>query len=142
MLSKILKTMMRHNIYTSKPLRISGLKLIGGGKALNISVLRHSLISLSFLFIVSFLCLACSKETSRMSYPEMQAYYAESCNLGVAASDSIARFRQKVDTFVTQHTDAKDDPLYPKIQANIESVWVRVRIELGDDWSEDYNMIF
>ena len=77
-----------------------------------------------------------------MSYPEMQAYYAESCNLGVAASDSIARFRQKVDTFVTQHTDAKEDPLYSKIQANIESVWVRVRIELGDDFEGEINYDF
>ena len=92
--------------------------------------------------IVSFLCLACSKETSRMSYPEMQAYYAESCNLGVAATDSVQRFSQKVDTFVTQHTDAKDDPLYSKIQANIESVWVRVRIELGDDWEGENHYDF
>ena len=134
--------MMRHNTYTSKPLRISGLKLVGGGKTLNISVLRHSLISLSFLFIVSFLCLACSKETSRMSYPEMKAYYAESCNLGVAASDSIVRFRQKVDTFVAQHTDAKEDPLYSQIVDNIKSAWIRLNINLGDDWGDDYNMIF
>lgn len=134
--------MIRHNTYTSKSLKYSDLQLIGGGKTLNISVLRSSLIFFSFLFIVSFLCLACSKETSRMSYPEMQAYYAESCNLGVAASDSIARFRQKVDTFVTQHADAKDDPLYSRIVDNIKSAWVRLNMNLGDDWDEDYNMIF
>ena len=72
----------------------------------------------------------------------MQAYYAESCNLGVAATDSVQRFRQKVDTFVTQHMDAKDDPLYPKIQENIQNAWVRVRIDFGEDWGPDINESF
>ena len=72
----------------------------------------------------------------------MQAYYAESCNLGVAATDSVQRFSQKVDTFVTQHTDAKDDPLYPRIVDNIKSAWIRLNMNLGDDWDEDYNMLF
>ena len=133
---------MKQDRLTSMPQGETSPKPAGGGKFSNYALLRHSLILPFFVMIVSFLCLACSKETSRMSYPEMQAYYAESCNLGVAASDSITRFRQKVDTFVTQHADAKDDPLYSKIQANIESVWVRVRIELGDDFEGEINYDF
>ena len=91
------------------------------------------------IFIVAFLCLACSEETSRMSYPEMHAYYVESCNLGVAAIDSVQRFSQKVDAFVTQHADAKDDPLYPRIQQNIQSVRIQLGFNVNEDWDEDYN---
>ena len=95
-----------------------------------------------FLFIVSFLCLACSKETSRSSYPEMQAYYAESCHLGVAVADSVARFSQKVDAFVTQHTDAQQDPLYTRIQQNIQTACTRLGIYINDEWDGEYNENF
>ncbi len=135
------KTMER-DIFTSKPLRISGLKLIGGGKTLNISVLRTSLISLFFSFIVSFLCLACSKETSRSSYPEMQAYYVESCHLTEVAEDSVIRFSQKVNAFVLQHADAMDDPLYPKIRENIKAVKVKSGFYVNPEWDEEVNVNF
>ena len=133
---------MKHSTYISKPLRISVLKLIGGGKSLKTSALHHSLSFLSIPVIVSFLCLACSKETSRSSYPEMQAFYAESCHLGVAVADSINRFSQKVDAFVTQHTDAKDDPLYPRIQENIRSVSFRLNIYINGDWDGETHVNF
>lgn len=132
---------MKYNAYTSKSLEISALKL-GGGKSLSISVLRRSSILFIILIIVSFLCLACSKETSVTHYPEMQAYYAESCNLGVAATDSVQRFALKVDAFVTQHTDATDDPLYDRICDNIQSAWIRISITINEDWDGDYNMNF
>ena len=133
---------MKYNAYTSKLLKISALKLVGGGKSLSISVLRHSSILFIILIIVSFLCLACSKETSVSHYPEMQAYYAESCNLGVAATDSVQRFAQKVNAFVTLHTDATDDPLYDRICDNIQSAWIRISITINEDWDGDYNMNF
>lgn len=135
---------MKHYTYIPKSLNIRALKLIGGGKTLNISVLRNSLIPLSLSFIVSFLCLACSKETSvsQPQYPEMQAYYVESCHLSVAATDSVQRFMQKVDTFVTRHSDAKQDPLYPRIQENIRSASFRLNINVDDEWDGEYNMTF
>lgn len=133
---------MNHYAYIPKSLNIRVLKLIGGGKTLNISVLRNSLIPLSLSFIVSFMCLACSKETSVSSYPEMQAYYVESCHLSVAATDSVQRFMQKVDTFVTRHTDAKQDPLYPRIQENIRSASFRLNITVDDEWLPDYEDTF
>jgi hypothetical protein len=100
------------------------------------------LISFFVLIIVSFLCLACSKETSISQYPEMQAYYVESCHLSVAATDSVPRFMQKVDTFVTRHSDAKQDPLYPRIQENIRSASFRLNINVDDEWLPDYEDTF
>lgn len=72
----------------------------------------------------------------------MQAYYVESCHLGVAATDSVQRFMQKVDTFVTHHTDAKQDPLYPRIQENIRSASFRLSITIDEEWDGEYYMNF
>lgn len=55
---------MRQTTYTSKPAGAPSQKLIGGGKALNISGLRSISTFLLFLFIVSFLCTSCEEETS------------------------------------------------------------------------------
>ncbi len=134
--------MMKHYTYTSKPQGITSLKLIEGGKFSCSALLRHSLIPLSLSFIVSFLCLACSKETSVSQYPEMQAYYVESCHLGMAASDSVQRFSQKVETFVTRHSDAKQDPLYLRIQENIRTASFRLNINVDDEWLPDYEDTF
>ena len=135
---------MKYNAYTPKSLKISVLESIGGGKSLIISRLRRSSIPFIVFIIVSFLCLACSKETSvsQPQYPEMQAYYVESCHLSVAATDSVQRFMQKVDTFVTRHSDAKQDPLYPRIQENIRSASFRLNINVDDEWLPDYEDTF
>ena len=133
---------MKHNTYSSKSLSIRVLRLTGGGKTLNISALRSSLISYFFLILVSFLCFACSKETSVSQYPEMQAYYAESCHLGELVGDSIQRFSQKIETFVTRHTDAKQDPLYLRIQENIRSASFRLSIYIDDEWEPEYERTF
>ena len=134
--------MMKHYTYTSKPQGITSLKLIGGGKFSCSALLRHSLIPHFILIIVSFLCFACSTETSISNYPEMQAYYVESCHLGVATTDSIRHFSQKVDVFVTSHADAVEDPLYPKIKENIRAVSFRLSITIDEEWDGEYNMNF
>ena len=133
---------MKQNTHTSKSLNISDLKLIGGGKTLNISVLRRSSIFIFTMIIVSFVCFSCSEETSVSQYPEMQAYYDESCNLGVATTDSVQHFTQKVNTFVTQHTDAANDPLYPQIVGNIQSACFRLNITIDDEWLPEFDMTF
>ncbi|MBR2113436.1 MAG: hypothetical protein IJ929_02050 [Prevotella sp.] len=72
----------------------------------------------------------------------MQAYYAESCNLSVATTDSIRHFSQKVNAFVTSHSDAVEDPLYPKIKENIRAVSFRLIITIDDEWDGEYYMNF
>jgi hypothetical protein len=63
-----------------------------------------------------FLAVACEKELTH--YPEIVAYHAESKTLDVATSDSVGKFNVKVKTFVAQHPDATQDPLYPEISLN------------------------
>ena len=128
--------------YKSTPLGSKSAIAVLGGKFLYSALLRHALIPFNFVMIVSFLCLACSKETSVTQYPEMQAYYAESCYLGVAASDSVQRFSLKVETFVTRHTDAKQDPLYPRIQDNIRAASIRLNFNFDTEWEPEYEDTF
>ena len=55
---------MQHDRYSSKPAGRPAQKLIGGGKTLNISVLRFVAFLFILIIIVSFLCVSCEKEIS------------------------------------------------------------------------------
>ena len=79
-----------------------------------------------------FLAVACEKELTH--YPEIVAYHAESKTLDVATSDSIGKFNVKVKTFVAQHPDVTQDPLYPEIQKNIKANLLRLSITIDDEW--------
>jgi hypothetical protein len=57
---------------------------------------------------MALLFVSCEKEL--FHYAEITEYHAESQQLDVATTDSIARFSSKVQGFVAQHPDAKDDP--------------------------------
>ena len=64
----------------------------------------------------------------------MLEYHSESQQLGVATTDSVARFSSKVQGFVAQHPDAKEDSLYPEIQKNIKANLLRLSITIDDEW--------
>ena len=140
---------MKQNTHTSKSLNISDLKLIGGGKTLNISVLRRSSIFIFTMIIVSFVCFSCSEETSVSQYPEMQAYYAESCNLGVTSADSIVRFVHKFGGYVKANPASTNDQYYQPTYDNMVHAGslfgltitsVTTGIKLETDW-EDENVV-
>lgn len=79
-----------------------------------------------------------SCEKPQLHYAELEAYYAESQNLGAAPRDSVLRFYKKVQSFVTINPDAKEDPLYPEIRRNISLV-----LSLTDSsWGEDITITF
>ena len=59
-----------------------------------------------FLAMFAFTFVACEKEISH-DYPELQAYYTESCHLNVATRDSVLRFTNKVADFVEVNPEAK-----------------------------------
>ena len=40
----------------------------------------------------------------------------------------------QVKTFVAQHPDATQDPLYPEIQKNIKANLLRLSITIDDEW--------
>ena len=125
---------MKHDTLYNKPAGAPTRNPLGGGKSLNFSGLRGITILFSIFIIVSFLCVSCEKEISH-DYPELQAYYTESCHLTEVTRDSVLRFTNKVADYVTLYPEAKDDPLYPEIIDNINLVlfgtWV------NDEWAGD-----
>lgn len=138
--------------YSISPLCATLRNLIGGGKTLNISVLRNSFRSFShaipsffiFLFgicLFSFSLFSCEKELNADggSYPELQTYYTESCSWDaqVLTSDSLRRFRLKVADYVSVHPDAIHTSVYPKIQDNIRQASLRVTLTIDPTWGGD-----
>ena len=85
------------------------------------------------LFLLTFT--ACEKEISH-DYPELQAYYTESCHLNVATRDSVLRFTNKVADFVEVNPEAKYDPIYPEIVNNVNHVLFGVWINTEWDGEE------
>ena len=132
---------MKYDTLHTKPLGISlPTPIRGGGKSLIINTLHRRFVFVFIIFLASFLCLSCQKEAFR--YPEMQAYYAESCQLPIVSGDSITRFAHKVDAFVAAYPDAKADPLYPGIRENIQKVWFRLTITVNDEWDGETFIYF
>lgn len=80
-------------------------------------------------------------EKAALRYAEMRQYHQESTILGETSQDSISRFSRKVDAFVGLHPSAKDDPLYPEIEANIRQARLAIHIE-GETYGDDVNVEF
>ena len=83
----------------------------------------------------AFTFVACEKEISH-DYPELQAYYTESCHLPEATRDSVLRFTNKVADFVDVNPEAKYDPIYPEIVNNVNHVLFGVWINTEWDGEE------
>ena len=92
----------------------------------------RKLLSILVSFLLVTLLGSCEKEL--FHYAEITEYHAESQQLDVATTDSIARFSSKVQGFVAQHPDAKDDPLYPEILNNINIAKLNITIIIHDEW--------
>ena len=48
----------------------------------------------------------------------------------------------KLNSMMKHHTDAKQVPLYPRIQENIRSASFRLNINVDDEWLPDYEDTF
>ena len=90
---------------------------------------------LVMLLALPFAFASCDSEQT-VSYEELVQYHAESLNLPAATADSIYRFSKKVTAFVSQHPDAKTDPLYPQIEENIHAAATKLNLDFGT-WKED-----
>ena len=110
----------------------SSYKAVGGAFFKAYGFVAPRTLPLIFSILSIFLAVACEKELTH--YPEIVAYHAESKTLDVATSDSIGKFNVKVKTFVAQHPDATQDPLYPEIQKNIKANLLRLTITIDDEW--------
>ena len=92
-----------------------------------------------FILLAGLTFNSCEKVILR--YAEMQQYHQESLTLAETSLDSISRFSQKVDGFVNLHPLAKEDPLYPEIEQNINQARLIIRID-GEVWDDDVHIEF
>ena len=71
-------------------------------------------------------------------YPQnevLKGYFEESKGLFQASTDSISRFSAKVNEFTTRIPEAKNDPLYTRMQENIRLATLRITIKIEDEWA-------
>lgn len=97
---------------------------------------------LVLIFTVCFFMVGCEKQVAREGYPEMEAFYTESCTLPAVTIDSVKAFSAKVGNYVTKHPESKSHSLYPKIQENIKAASLRITIECDTTWDGETHINF
>ena len=81
---------------------------------------------LVLIFTVCFFMVGCEKQVISEGYPEMKAFYTESCALPAVTIDSVRSFSAK----------------YPKIQENIKAASLRITIECDTTWDGETHINF
>ena len=84
---------------------------------------------------------SCDK-TENDSFPIMNSFYAESQGLMSVSSDSVKRFSDKVDAFVTANPQAKNHNKYKLIMNNIKAVSIHFSIVIHNEWDGDTTITF
>ena len=97
---------------------------------------------LALFFTVCLFWVGCEKQVASEGYPEMEAFYTESCTLPAVTIDSVKAFSAKVGNYVTKHPESKSHSLYPKIQENIKSASLRITIECDTTWDGETHINF
>ena len=97
---------------------------------------------LVLFFTVCLFMVGCEKQVISESYPEMKAFYTESCTLPAVTIDSVKTFSAKVGKYVTKYPESKSHSLYPKIQENIKAASLRITIECDTTWDGETHINF
>ena len=97
----------------------------------------------TFIYILVFLGLCVlvpSCEKMEVESSEMDSYYQESLGLSHVSTDSVMRFKDKLDQYVNTNPDAKNHDKYLLIRDNIQNALTRIIID--DKWDGDSTVIF
>ena len=97
---------------------------------------------LVLIFTVCFFMVGCEKQVISEGYPEMKAFYTESCALPALTIDSVRSFSAKVNNYVANYPKSKSHSLYPKIQENIKAASLRITIECDTTWDGETHINF
>ena len=97
---------------------------------------------LVLFFTVCLFMVGCEKQVASEGYPEMEAFYTESCTLPAVTIDSVKAFSAKVGNYVTKHPESKSHSLYPKILENIKSASLRITIKCDTTWDGETHINF
>ena len=84
--------------------------------------------------VVGIILPSCDKSSYDDDYPVMEDYYIESLQLPTVTTDSVKKFSNKVDGYVTQFPRAKQHKRYSQILSNIQAASVRISIGIDTAW--------
>jgi len=88
---------------------------------------RFKITTIVLIILVSTVFISCKKEVR--TYPEMESFYEESCNLANAKEDSVERFNAKIIEFTNKNCGAVDDARFPYILENTFLVYKKYQDE-------------
>ena len=97
---------------------------------------------LVLFFTICLFMTGCEKQVASEGYPEMEAFYTESCTLPAVTIDSVKTFSAKVGKYVSKYPESKSHSLYPKIQENIKAASLRITIECDTTWDGETHINF
>ncbi len=88
---------------------------------------RFKITTIVLMILAATVFLSCKKAV--VTYPEMESFYEESCNLADAEEDSVERFNAKIIEFTNKNCGAIDDARYPYILENTFLVYKKYQDE-------------
>ena len=97
---------------------------------------------LVLLFAACLMVIGCEKEVLSEGYPDMEAFYSESCGLMAVTTDSVNSFKVKFNGYTTEYPESKEHRLYPKIQENISAASLRLVITCDTTWDGETHINF
>ena len=97
---------------------------------------------LVLLFAACLMVIGCEKEVLSEGYPEMEAFYSESCGLMAVTTDSVNSFKVKFNGYTTEYPESKEHRLYPKIKENISAASLRLVITCDTTWDGETHINF
>lgn len=103
--------------------------------------MRKTAISVLMMMGLAIALPSCEKATAD-SFPIMESFFSESMTLQSVSVDSINRFSDKVNAFVTVNPKAKTHEKYQLIMDNIKAAILHISIEIQDKWEGDTTVTF
>ena len=91
------------------------------------------------MIAMGFCILVPSCEKMEIESSEMDSYYQESLGLKRVSQDSVMRFKDKLDQYVSANPDAKNHEKYILIRDNIQNALTRIIID--DKWDGDSTVV-
>ena len=103
--------------------------------------MRKTAISVLMMMGLAIALPSCEKAAAD-SFPIMESFYTESQGLKSVSSDSVNRFSNKVNGYVSVNPKAKNHEKYQLIMDNIKDAILHISLVIHDEWEGDTTVTF
>ena len=98
--------------------------------------------AISVLMMMGLAIALPSCEKAADSFPIMESFYSESMTLQSVSADSVNRFSDKVNGYVSVNPKAKNHEKYQLIMDNIKDAILHISLVIHDEWEGDTTVTF